>query len=98
MNLKRLITAMVGLPVVILLITLGNKYIVDVVVAIIAIFAMYEYAKCASKEVKFISWVRLFDSDFNCIYACGSPNCFKYSDNFGSANFAICVIFKCDCE
>ncbi len=72
MNLKRIITALVGLPFVILLIVLGNKYVVDIVIAIIALIAMYEYANCAKKEVKFISWVRLFNSDFDCLYAYGS--------------------------
>ena len=45
MNVKRIVTALIGLPFVILLIVLGNKYIVDAVVAIIAVMAMYEYAK-----------------------------------------------------
>lgn len=69
MNVKRIMTALIGLPLVILLIVLGNRYIVDVAVAIIAIFAMYEYANCASKEVKFISWVRLFIGNFDSVYA-----------------------------
>lgn len=72
MNLKRIITALVGLPLVILLIVFGNKYLIDFVIAIIALFAMYEYANCASKEVKFIGWVRLFNSYFDCCYACGA--------------------------
>ena len=57
MNVKRIVTALIGLPVVILLITLGNKYIVDAVVAIIAVMAMYEYANCIRSEAKFIAWV-----------------------------------------
>ena len=57
MNIKRLITALVGLPVVILLITLGNVYMIDTVIAVIAIIAMYEYSICIKREAKFISWV-----------------------------------------
>ncbi len=57
MNIKRIVTALIGLPFVILLIVLGNKYIVDAVVAVIAVVAMYEYAKCISKQAKFINWV-----------------------------------------
>ena len=57
MNLKRIATALIGLPFVILLITLGNVYVMDVVISIIAIVAMYEFANCISKEAKFISWV-----------------------------------------
>ena len=55
MNVKRILTAIVGLPVVSLLLIFGNKYIMDVVIAIIAIIAMYEYSKCISSEAKFIS-------------------------------------------
>lgn len=57
MNLKRLITAMIGLPVVILLIILGNEYMIDAIIAIIAVVAMYEYAMCIKSEAKFISWI-----------------------------------------
>lgn len=57
MNVKRIMTAIIGLPLVILLILFGNKYIIDAVIAVIAIIAMYEYSKCISSEAKFISWV-----------------------------------------
>lgn len=57
MNFKRIMTTVVGLPLVILLILFGNKYIMDCVIAIVAIFGMYEYSKCVEKEAKFISWV-----------------------------------------
>jgi len=97
MNLKRIITALVGLPFVILLIVLGNKYVVDIVIAIIAMIAMYEYANCAKKEVKFISWVRLCDNDFNSIYAYRSNRRLKCAHNVRCADFAICAIFECDC-
>lgn len=57
MDVKRLLTAGVGLPLVILLIVFGNKYIIDIAIAIIAIFATYEYSKCISSQAKFISWI-----------------------------------------
>ena len=57
MNVKRLMTALIGLPLVILLIVFGNKYIMDTVIAIIAVMAMYEYSNCISKEAKFIKWI-----------------------------------------
>lgn len=57
MNVKRIMTALIGLPLVILLIVFGNKYLVDFVIAVIAGISMYEYSKCISKEAKFISWV-----------------------------------------
>lgn len=57
MNVKRLMTAVIGLPLVIVLILIGNTHIMDIVIAAIAVIAMYEYAKCINQEAKFISWV-----------------------------------------
>lgn len=62
MNVKRIMTTLIGLPCVILLIVFGNQYIIDVAISIIAVIAMYEYKKCIASEAKFISWVRLFIS------------------------------------
>ncbi len=57
MNVKRVVTALVGLPVVLLLIVLGNESVIDAVIAVIAAIAMQEYAKCIQSEAKFIEWV-----------------------------------------
>ena len=57
MDIKRILTTVVGLPLVVLLIIFGNMFLMDTVVAVIAIIAMYEYSKCSGKEVKFIAWV-----------------------------------------
>lgn len=57
MNLKRIITTVIGLPIVILVFVFSNKYIIDVAIAIIAIIAMNEYIKCVSHKTKVISWI-----------------------------------------
>ena len=58
MNVKRVLTALIGLPIVAAIVLFGNKYIVDVIFAIIACCAMYEYIKCVSnKDVKPIKWI-----------------------------------------
>lgn len=57
MNIKRIMTAVIGLPLVILLIVFGNQYLIDAVIAIIAVIAMYEYSNCIKKEAKLIAWV-----------------------------------------
>lgn len=55
---KRLLTAVVGLPIVVLVFAFGNKYLMDVLLAMVAIISMNEYFKCVSnKEVKPIKWV-----------------------------------------
>ena len=57
MSLKRLLTAIIGLPIIILICVFGNKYIVDVLIALVAIISLREYFKATSKEIKPISWI-----------------------------------------
>ena len=58
---KRLLTAVVGLPIVVLVFAFGNKYLMDVLLAIVAIISMNEYMKCvAHKDIKPIKWVGYF--------------------------------------
>lgn len=57
MNLKRLLTAIVGLPIVVCVFLFGDKYILDIILAIIAIISMNEYIRCASEKAKIIQWI-----------------------------------------
>lgn len=57
MNIKRILTTIIGLPIVIAFLFMGNKYIIDLIIAIIAIIAMNEYIKCVSKKAKVIKWI-----------------------------------------
>ena len=57
MNIKRVTTALIGFPIVILFLALGNKYMIDIAFAIIALIAMNEYIKCSSNKGKIISWI-----------------------------------------
>jgi len=58
MDFKRILTAIIGFPLVTIILILGNKYVIDIAIAIIAIIAMYEYTKCAeNKEIKIVSWI-----------------------------------------
>ena len=43
MNIKRITTALLGVPLVILILVLGNKYVIDVTFAIIAAICLHEY-------------------------------------------------------
>ena len=55
---KRLLTAIVGLPIVVLVFAFANKYVMDVLLAIVAMIGVYEYTKCVSnKNVKPVKWV-----------------------------------------
>ena len=57
MDVKRILTTVIGLPLVGIFIAYGNKYIMDIVIALIAVISMYEYSKCIKKEARFIPWV-----------------------------------------
>ena len=56
MDLKRLSSALLGLPMVIVVLLLGNKYVIDVVMAIVAIISLQEYFNAFSKY-KPIKWI-----------------------------------------
>ena len=56
-DIKRITSALLGFPLVVLVLTLGNKYIVDVFLAIIAAIAMQEYLNAISKDSKPIRWI-----------------------------------------
>lgn len=58
MNMKRILTAVICFPVVLAILILSNKYIVDFIMAIVALISMNEYIKCvANKDVKVIKWI-----------------------------------------
>ncbi len=57
MNVQRILTGVIGFPIVILLLVLGNKYVLDVAMAIIACIAIHEYFKASKAEIKNLSWV-----------------------------------------
>lgn len=57
MDLKRLITGLVGFPIVMFIFIMGNKYLIDVLMAGVAIVSMYEYIKCVSNKVKVVKWI-----------------------------------------
>ena len=67
MNAKRYITALIGVPLVALVLVLGNVYVVDIAFSIIAILAIYEYFEAfkVKNEAKPIAWVRLYTCRVN---------------------------------
>lgn len=56
MDIKRVTSALLGLPMVILVLLLGNKYVIDIAMAIVAIISLQEYFNAFSKY-KPIKWV-----------------------------------------
>lgn len=56
-KIKRILTGIIGLPIVAIIFIFGNPYIIDVVISIVAIIAMYEYFKAFKKEYKPVEWI-----------------------------------------
>lgn len=57
MDIKRLTSGLLGFPLVLLILLIGNKYVVDIALAIIAVLSMNEYFNAVSKISKPIRWV-----------------------------------------
>lgn len=57
MDVKRITSGLLGFPIVVAILLIGNKYIVDVALSIIAILAIDEYFNAVSKVSKPVKWV-----------------------------------------
>lgn len=57
MDIKRLTSGLLGFPLVLLILLIGNKIVVDIALSIIAILAMNEYINAVSKVAKPIKWI-----------------------------------------
>ena len=57
MNIKRILTTIIGLPIVAVILMIGNKFIIDFLMMIIAIICMHEYFNVIDKVAHPIKWV-----------------------------------------
>lgn len=57
MDYKRIITTLVGFPLVALALIFGNKYLVDIAISIVAIMSLHEYLQCFKEENKDLRWI-----------------------------------------
>ncbi len=57
MDFKRIISALLGFPLVVVILIIGNKYIVDFLLGIIALLSMHEYFNAVSKKSNPVKWV-----------------------------------------
>ena len=57
MDIKRITSALLGFPLVLLVLILGNKYVVDIFLAFIAFLSMDEYFNAISKVSNPVRWV-----------------------------------------
>ena len=57
MDIKRVTSILLGFPLVVIILTFGNKYIVDICLAFIAMLAMQEFFNAVSKDAKPVRWI-----------------------------------------
>ena len=57
MNAKRITTALIGFPLVVIILTFGNKYIVDICFSIIAMLSLQEFYNAFKEKAKPIRWI-----------------------------------------
>ncbi len=57
MDIKRITSGLLGFPLVLIILLIGNKYVVDILLTVVTILAMNEYLNAISKVCKPIKWV-----------------------------------------
>ena len=57
MKLQRILTGIIGLPIVAAILILGNKYIIDAIFAIVAVISIHEYFGAIEKQYKPVKWL-----------------------------------------
>ena len=57
MDIKRVTSILLGFPLVVIILTFGNKYVVDICLAFIAMLSMQEYFNAVSKDSKPVRWI-----------------------------------------
>lgn len=90
MDIKRVTSAILGIPLVVIILTFGNTYIVDIFLAGIALLSMQEYFNAIQKECKPIRWLGYL----SCLFIAGIhilPN-FIPSDMINKSLFLIIPI------
>lgn len=68
MNVKRYVTGLIGFPIVACALIFGNKYVIDALFAIVAVFALYEYNNALKLKAKPVLWLRICFLRINRIY------------------------------
>lgn len=67
-NMKRVTSGMLGFSIISALLIFGNKYIVDAMFCIVAMFCIHEFYKSFKETAKPIKWVRIYICIINSFY------------------------------
>ena len=98
MDIKRVTSALLGFPLVVIILTFGNKYVVDVFLAFVAMLGMQEYFNAISKEAKPVKWLGYLA----CFYCSSSYNSreftrttFEECISIIDSNYNVNIVFTC---
>lgn len=72
MDIKRWVSALVGMPLVVIILVLGNNYVVDITFAIVAGLSLHEYFNAFKGKANPIIWIRICSICINSTYSCNS--------------------------
>lgn len=67
MKLKRILSGLIGLPIVALILIYGNIYVIDVLFALVALISIHEYFNSFKEKHKPVKWLRIYIMYINCI-------------------------------
>ena len=62
MDIKRLLTALIGFPIIAAILIFGNKYVIDITFSIIAMLALYEFFNTFKEKNNPIRWIAYVDA------------------------------------
>lgn len=56
---KRIISGLLGFPIVAIILIFGNKYVIDIMFSIVAIFCIHEFYQSFKPDSHPVEWVRI---------------------------------------
>lgn len=69
MKMKRIMSSLIGFPLVFIILVFANSYIIDIIFSLVSIIAIREYFNSFSKKAKPIKWIRIYFLFANSFYA-----------------------------
>lgn len=90
MGITRIISGLLGFPLVAVILIFGNSYIIDIVFSFIAIMCIHEYFKSFNGKAKPVQWIRLCFSIINKFYTYNTKRisiiCFRLCNSCYNSN------------
>lgn len=80
MNLNRILTTVIGLPIVIIVFIFGNTYLMDILFAIIAAMSLHEYFDSFKGKAKPVRWLRIYGMFLNIFNTYCTKTIYNYNN------------------